>query len=180
MSSVMIDLESISTKPNAVILSLAAVKFDKNDPAVEMDGRVWYFDVDQQVALGRDVDDDTLEWWATQGDEAIASSFSDDDRMLVEDVMDEFHKFCWGSKEYWAQGTIFDITILENLLVQIEKPRPWHFRQIRDTRTLFDLGISYTYDNPVKHDPLSDCIAQALAVQDIFGWLKNNGINKEV
>jgi hypothetical protein len=174
---IMVDLESISTKPNACILSLAAVKFDLLDTKIPMDGKIWYFDVDEQVEkYNRDIDEETMSWWASQGDEAIAASFSDEQRQPCEEIMGEFHQFCWNASEIWSQGTIFDITILENLLTQLNKPRPWNFRQIRDTRTLFDLGIPYTYDNPVKHDPLSDCVAQALAVQQIMNWLKNKSL----
>lgn len=172
----MVDMETISTKPNACILSLAAVKFDKYDENVPMDGKVWYLDIEEQSAMGRDIDEETLAWWASQGDSAIAESFRDDGRQSVAEVMDEFHKFCWNTTEFWAQGTIFDITILENLLAQMNLPRPWHFRQIRDTRTLFALGIPYTYDNPCKHDPLADCIAQALATQQIFKWIGESAV----
>lgn len=175
-NSVMIDIETISTQPNACILSLAAVKFDLLDTTIPMDGKVWYFDMDEQVEkYGRDIDEDTLGWWASQGQDAIDASFSDSERQTCDEIMQEFHQFCWNASQFWAQGTIFDITILENLLKQLGRPTPWNFRQIRDTRTLFDLGIPYTYDNPVKHDPLADCVAQSLAVQDIFKWI-NNGL----
>jgi hypothetical protein len=174
-SCIMVDMETISTKPNACILSLAAVKFDLYDEYIPMDGRVWHFDIDEQTEkYARDVDEDTLGWWASQGEAAIQSSFSDNNRQTCDEIMSEFHKFCWNTSEIWSQGTIFDITILENLLTQMNRPTPWNFRQIRDTRTMFGSGIPYTYDNPCKHDPLADCVAQALAIQQIFKWIKSH------
>jgi hypothetical protein len=171
---IMLDMETASTMPNACILSLAAVKFDPFDSYKEMDGRIWHLEVEEQTEVyKRDIDDETLGWWASQGENAIESTFGNTERQSLEDVMNEFHKFCWNADQFWSQGTIFDITILENLLRQLGKATPWNFRQIRDTRTLFDLGIPYTYDNPCKHDALADCIAQALAVQQIFKWIRD-------
>ena len=173
MSSIMLDIETAATGSNAVILQIAALKFDPSDPSIELDGRLWHLDVEEQTKFGRVVCDDTMEWWASQGEEAIESVFGEHlERVPLEEAMDEFHKFVWGQREYWAQGPVFDFPIIESLLRQLGRPDPWSYQQVRDTRTLFKLGIPYEYDNPVKHNALSDCVAQALAVQQIFEQLK--------
>lgn len=173
MADIMLDIETISTLPNAVILSLAAISFDPFDSSAAIAGRVWNFDIEEQTAMGRHVDDDTLSWWAEQGPEAFDAAFGEHiERTPIATAMESFHKFVWNSKRIWAHGAVFDITILENLLRQLGRPSPWGFRDIRDTRTLFDLGIPYEYNNPCKHDCLSDCVAQALAVQQIYDELK--------
>jgi hypothetical protein len=173
MADIMVDIETVSTLPNAVVLSLAAVSFDPHDPSIEMQGMVWNFDIEEQAAMGRHVDDDTIAWWASQGDEAIELAFGENvERTNILTALDEFHKFVWNSKRIWSQGTVFDIGILENLFRQVNRPSPWGFRQIRDTRTVYDLGIPYEYNNPCRHDPLSDCVAQALAIQEIYEKLR--------
>jgi hypothetical protein len=170
---IMIDLESCATTHDAVILQIAAVKFDPKNPDIEMDGRLWHLDVEEQVKLGRHVCDDTMAWWAEQGEEAIESVFGESiERTPLTQAMDEFHKFVWGHWEYWAQGPVFDFPIIESLLRQIGKPDPWSYQQVRDSRTLFKLGIPYEYYNPIKHNALSDAFAQAIAVQQIFEKLK--------
>lgn len=169
----MIDIETAATSSDAVILQIAAVKFDPKKPEIAMDGKLWHLNIDEQTALGRIVCDDTMAWWASQGEEAIESVFGEDlERVPLETAMDEFHKFIWGNWNYWAQGPVFDFPIIESLLRQLNRPDPWSYQQVRDTRTLFKLGIPYEYDNPIKHNALSDCIAQALAVQQIFEQLK--------
>jgi len=66
MIHAMIDLETLSTNPNAVILTVGGVKFDPTTqmkPYSEMYFRV---DVDSQTNMGRDVMQDTVNWWSKQ------------------------------------------------------------------------------------------------------------------
>jgi hypothetical protein len=66
---------------------------------------------------------------------------------------------------------LFDITILEDLYKQVRKPVPWQYWQIRDTRTLFDLGRDPDMPKNSKHDALQDAIRQSVGVQNIYNKL---------
>ena len=55
----MIDIETLGTMPNSVILSVGAVKFDPFKSDEPFDGRHWKIDVDAQTSKGRFVDDST-------------------------------------------------------------------------------------------------------------------------
>ena len=66
MIHAMIDLETLSTNPNAVILTLGAVKFDPYTVMKPYDDLYFRVDVDSQTEMGRDVMQDTLDWWGKQ------------------------------------------------------------------------------------------------------------------
>jgi exodeoxyribonuclease VIII len=82
--------------------------------------------------------------------------------------MDQFHKFAWGCKAFWSHGATFDLVIIEDVLRQLGKPAPWNFWQLRDTRTIFDLGLDPDMPKGGLHNALEDAIRQAVGVQNIY------------
>ena len=60
MIHAMIDLETLSTNPDAVILTVGGVKFDANTTMAPYDELYFRVDVDAQTARGRHVMQDTL------------------------------------------------------------------------------------------------------------------------
>ena len=65
----MLDLESLGTRPDCAILTLGAIKFDPYNLDKFGDGIYFRIDVDEQLALGREVQEDTLEWWMRQAED---------------------------------------------------------------------------------------------------------------
>jgi len=167
----MVDLETMAVSPNAVILSLGAVHFN---PYGNGYGDKLYFriNIDDQDALGREVDPNTITWWSQQDPIVMEEAFSPDNRISLVDAIDQFHKFAWGCDAFWAHGSIFDIVIIENIYKQLGKPVPWQYWQIRDTRTLFDLGVDPDMPKGGKHDALQDAIRQSVGVQTVYAKLK--------
>jgi hypothetical protein len=163
----MVDLETMDTSPDATILTLGAVHFN---PYGNGYGDKIYFriNIDDQDALGRKVDPGTLDWWAKQDPAIMEEAFSPDDRVPLVEAIDRFHKFAWGCSTFWAHGSLFDIAIIENVYRQLGKPVPWQYWQIRDTRTLFDLGYDPDMPQGSKHNALEDAIRQAAGVQNIY------------
>jgi exodeoxyribonuclease VIII len=163
----MVDMETMAVSPNAVVLSLGAVQFD---PYRDGYGLSIYFriDLDDQDALGREIDPGTLDWWAKQDPTIMEEAFSPDNRISLVDAMDQFHKFAWGCDAFWSHGATFDLVILENIYRQLNKPVPWNYWQLRDTRTLFDLGLDPEMPQGNKHDALQDAIRQSVGVQNIY------------
>ena len=168
MNHVMIDLETLGTKPDSVILSLAALKFDPYSNKEPTDGIYIKLDVDQQVALPRTIDEDTLNWWAKQSDEIREEAMGEQDRVSLKTATKELNKFLVGVDKIWAQGPVFDIVILENLYRQLNIPAPWNYWQIADCRTLFSLEEDPRKKGDLLHNPLYDCVIQAKGVQEIF------------
>jgi hypothetical protein len=63
----------------------------------------------------------------------------------------------------------------QNIYQQLKKPLPWNYWQIRDTRTLFDIGIDPNMPKENKHDALQDAIRQAAGVQNVYAKLNLDG-----
>jgi hypothetical protein len=163
----MVDLETMAVSPNAVILTLGAVHF--NPYGTGYSDKIYFrINIDDQDALNREVDPSTLDWWSKQDPTIMEEAFSSDNRLPLVDAIDQFHKFAWGCSAFWAHGSCFDIVILENIYRQLGKPVPWNYWQIRDTRTLFDLGFDPDMPKGGKHDALEDAIRQAVGVQNMY------------
>ena len=165
----MLDLETLSTRPDATILTFGACKFNPytQDPIDQ--GLYFRINVDEQIALGRHVDDGTVEWWGKQAEDVYEEAFSPNDRISLEQFTQELNRFIVGCDNIWAQGPVFDIVILENLYRQLQLPCPWQFWQIRDSRTLLSsLGDPREKNKAGLHNALEDAVSQAQAVQFVF------------
>jgi hypothetical protein len=167
----MVDLETMAVTPKAVVLTLGAVHFNPYGNGYS-DKLYLRFDLDDQDKLGREIDPNTLDWWAQQDKAVMEEAFSPDDRVPLASAIDQFHKFAWGCDAFWAHGSLFDIAILEDLYRQLERTPPWQYWQIRDTRTMFDLGWDPDMPKAGKHDALQDAIRQSIGVQNIYTKLK--------
>ena len=86
--------------------------------------------------------------------------------------MHQLYKFCWGAKRVWSHGATFDIVICEHIFRKIGKAIPWSFWEVRDTRTLFDIGINPNRPPVLKHHALEDAWNQAVGVQNVFKTLQ--------
>lgn len=175
MSDVMIDLETISTKNNAVILTLGAIKFDVFSENI-FDGLYIKPNIEEQSELGRHIDDETIKWWSGQNNDVKEEAFGDDGRLSVDEFLNQLTKFCWNQHRIWAKGPMFDIEILEGLYQTKQKHIPWNFRQIRDVRTICDLMPELDVKIDDAHNALSDALNQAKIVQHIY---KKLGVKNE-
>lgn len=165
----MLDLETLSTKPDATVLTFGACKFNPYKQEDIDKGIYFRINVDEQITLGRDVDDSTVEWWGKQAEDVREEALGDGDRITLEQFTKELNRFIVGAKNIWAQGPVFDIVILENLYRQLGLPCPWQFWQIRDSRTLLSTHGDPREKNKVGlHNALEDAVSQAQAVQHVF------------
>ena len=163
---IMLDIETLATSPDAVVLTFGAIKFDPFNPSIQMsDGIYFRIDVDEQIDLGRRVDEGTVAWWGTQSAEVREEALGETDRVSLEDFTKALNKFVVGATRIWAQGPVFDIVILENLYRQIGKPAPWQYYSIRDSRTLLKALGDDRKGGALLHNALADAVSQAEAVQ---------------
>lgn len=166
----MLDLETLGTHPDCVILTLGAIKFDPFGNREPGPGIYLRLDINEQLAIGRSTLDSTIEWWAKQDPEVREEALGDSrSRTNIGVMKKELNKFLVGVDHIWAQGPAFDIVILENLYRSQSWPIPWHFWQIRDSRTLFSIhGDPRKLGRDQAHNALADCFYQAQAVQKIY------------
>lgn len=169
MADIMLDLESLGTRPDCAILTLGAIKF--NPYVLDSFGDSLYLriDVDEQLALGREVQEDTLTWWSNQAEDVREEALGEGNRVSLTEMYRQLNRFCVGATNIWCQGPAFDIVILENIYRQQGWPTPWQFWQIRDSRTLFGVhGDPREKNKAGLHNALEDCVSQAQGVQQIF------------
>ena len=172
----MLDLETLGTRPGCVILTLGAVKFDPYSLKEPGPGIYFRVDVDEQTALGREVQEDTMQWWLEQVEDVREEALGEHDRVSLDTMYRDLNRFLVGADNIWAQGPLFDFAILEHLYRQMGWPTPWHYWQIRDSRTLFGVhGDPRVKGKAGLHNALEDCVSQATAVQQIYNRL---GIEK--
>ena len=173
----MLDLETLSTRPEATILTFGACKFSPYNQEPIDKGIYFRVSVDEQITLGRHIDDNTVEWWGRQADDVREEALGESDRITLSEFTAQLNKFLVGCDNIWAQGPVFDIAILENLYAQLSKPTPWQFWQIRDSRTLFQVhGDPRDKERAGAHNALIDCYYQAEGVQAIY---KQIGVKKK-
>ena len=168
-----IDIETLATSPDAVVLTIGGIKFDPlatDDLHSEFYYRV---DADEQIDLGRAVDEDTLIWWGKQDADVQAEALDPEGRMSVNDTLKALNKWLVGVDKIWCQGPVFDITILENLYKTVDLHHNWSFWNIRDSRTLFGL-VSRDPRKDIDfaaHNALADAIVQSLCIQKVYKQL---------
>lgn len=167
---VMIDIETLATTPDAVVMSVGAVKFDPKASRPPTNKTLWRPDIDEQTARDRHVSESTLEWWSRQPTHIQDDAFSEHDRITVKDFMKELNRYCVGADKIWCQGPQFDLLILENFYTQWGHHFGWQFWQVMDCRTLFQLMPT----DPRKaiqqdlHSADADAYFQALGVQQCY------------
>lgn len=185
---VMVDLETLSTKPNATILTFAAMKFDPHNDARSASKEKIFnsqysfyrrIDPESCTNLGGHIDEGTLEWWSKQDDAVKQEAFAEDDRHDIRDVLVDFHHWYKGSEAVWSNGSIFDVMILEYYNSQLSRGNPWKFWEIKDCRTIYGLCDAELPDlKEDAHHALMDCWKQLVGVQNCYRKLykeKQNG-----
>ncbi|BAQ50375.1 3'-5' exonuclease [Methylobacterium aquaticum] len=163
MRDIMIDLETLSTRPDAMIVAIGAVKFGP-----EGLGEEYYAVVDTRYAVGH-IDAMTVAWWMRQSEEArgiFQEGFRDTKHIAA--ALEGLIGFVGDAPDQvrvWGHGASFDLPILESAFRACCRKAPWGHRAIRDTRTLYELaGVKVEMPEGEKHHALADAKAQALAV----------------
>ena len=172
---VMLDIETLGFRPECVVLTIGAIKFDPYNPGMEPhSGFYQRLNVDEQFALGRTADDSTLEWWTQQEASVREEALGEEGRVDLMEFARSLNKYMVGVDNIWAQGPTFDFVIIENLFRMLDVPVNWQFWQIRDSRTLFKvLGEPRKADRAEAHNALADCYYQAIGVQQVLKELKD-------
>lgn len=168
----MLDLETLSTRANAVILECGYAVFETNGEGAQQSGR-WNLRLEEQidsVFMLRDISTGTLQWWLNQSKEAQDGAFRGMPKFTIQEFLAAFrHEIPWHNiQAVWCKGLDFDLPMLEDLHKQYGENVPWHYRMPRDMRTLTWLAGISSADHvkpTLAHSAESDCIAQVKTVQ---------------
>lgn len=168
--SLMIDLETLSTRADGVILSIGAVKFDLERGKIDDSG--FYTVVSFEDQLDRHISESTLTWWMNQGDSA--KRVFNDSKTSFRDALLQFSDFVDDPNiEVWSCGADFDIPMMNHAFMTHNIEIPWKFYNSRCFRTYKKLPGAPGCSSPPKvaHHALHDAISQAQHACDIYAAL---------
>jgi|PlaIllAssembly_1097288.scaffolds.fasta_scaffold00009_32 hypothetical protein len=197
VTHLLVDIETLATDPNAVVLSVACVPFllEVHTYFGELvpTGFFVKFDVQEQIKLyHRTVEDDTVKWWKKRPKEVFDSMV----RPTAEDVslkegLTRLNKFVAGVKDYhfnqsyvWSRGNNFDFPILKSLYDASGIGYPFNEWRARDVRTAIDImagtddgqyQLRFGGDGFIAHNPLHDAAMDAARLNELFYLAMNEG-----
>jgi ketosteroid isomerase-like protein len=173
--NVMHDIESLDTRPTALILSIGAITFNEDNRLAR---RQFYEKISMadSIALGFSVSEDTENWWKKQDAMVRAEAFSG--TKSVREVLELYAEYLTTQMDgqevlLWGNSSDFDNVVIANAYLHMDMPIPWNFRNNRCYRTLKALpGI------PAKpasvgnaHNALVDAVNQANHAELILNYL---------
>lgn len=135
---VMLDLETMGTRPTAAIVAIGAVAFDV--PTATVHSKFYTpVSLESAVAAGCDMDASTVLWWMKQSDAARAA-FSGGGMQLV-GALHAFSDWLSGlappdDVQVWGNGAGFDNVLLASAYRIAGVPRPWKHWNDRCYRTV--------------------------------------------
>lgn len=164
--NLMVDLETLDTEPTAVIVTIAAVKFNFDGDEIE----TFTVNVDPKssVKYGMTISQSTLDWWKKQDKAAIDAWKLNP--VSIEEAIERFNDFL-GDATYtkmWAQGIDLDFPVLRNSLSKLGAPIKWKYWNQCDSRTVFTIA-NFNTKKAARvgqyHNAIDDCRTQ-------ISWLK--------
>lgn len=171
---VMIDLETLGTERDSVILSLGAVKFDRNK-IYEDDGLYLQLKWQDQLDNGGTVTEGTIRFWLGQPAASRDAILSRNNALSPNEAISVLN--AWFLKSIhkpkncgvWAKGPTFDLSLLEDLYSRqgLERP-PWPYWAERCVRTALLMPGVDTIKRPkdmTEHHPFYDAVYQAMQVK---------------
>jgi len=164
-----IDIETLSTKPNALVLSVGICNANGNGDQI-------YLPKNPQINSGRHVMQETINWWRKPERAEYYNKLNDEcykawmDDVMIQHAHKLIHNFFMlhddceiEDREVWMNSPAFDGVILETLFDQFDLDVPWHYRNLRDFRTLKMLALQKNPELVLPetpknlHDALVDC-----------------------
>lgn len=158
----MLDTETLGTRPGAVILSAAFVRFS-DEASVSLN-----LSIPEQEALKMEKDPSTCEWWASQDPRAWAAATESPLPLAIAlPYISQWLQWAAGGQDFliWCHGATFDCPLLQELYRRAGIACPWQFWQVQCTRTLYNLaGVNpKDYAVPPPHVALNDALGQTRA-----------------
>jgi 3' exoribonuclease, RNase T-like len=160
---VMLDIETLGTRVGNVVLSVAFVRFEDHASTT------LNLNIHEQLDLGLVVDPETHEWWGRQRPDTWARATENPYPVIT--ALNHFSDWLAAaavgrSLFIWCHGACFDAPLLQDVYRAAGLPIPWHFRNVRDTRTLYDLaGIDLRDFSDGTGDALCQTRAAELALR---------------
>lgn len=186
------DLETLGKKENAVILSIGVVPFTFESGATFAElldaGLYLKLAVEPQIAKGRKVEKDTVQFWKEQGaaaSEVLEPSDEDVDPLQACRIIEGFLKEVGVDPEktwFWSRGNAFDFGKIEDLYNSYGLPLPFLGFMQRDIRTMVDCFCGTSrgkvkairpQDGFIYHNALHDAASDVAKMIEIYDAVAN-------
>ena len=174
MSHVMVDLETLSTSDNALIVSIGAVRFNPLAPEVFDQFHVG-IDLDSLPgnAYGFDISPATVGWWLASDRAAGRDALSQVDKTDIASALDGFSLWLGPNARVWGNGASFDNVILRNAYEKLGLEAPWPFYRDRCYRTIKNLAPELKAERiGAHHSALDDALTQVSHLQKLVSYLR--------
>jgi hypothetical protein len=162
MRDIMIDIETMGTRPDSAILALGACTFDARSLVI---GERFYLTISLQSCIdaGLKVDGSTVMWWMGQSDDARRDVRTGTQEPLASALCKfsawiEASSIERKSRQVWGNGASFDPVIVESAYRACSIEVPWEFWGVRCFRTLKNLwpNVEPPQRKGVHHNALDD------------------------
>ena len=165
MNDVMLDLETLGTKPDSTIISIGAVQFDL---ATREIGPTFYQIIDITTWPQFNADPATICWWMQQKAEA-RGIFIQAGTKTAYDVLVAFSEWVPNSGvRVWGNGAAFDNVILASAYRLMKLPQPWRWYNDRCYRTIKAQYRDVGYEQiGTAHNAVDDAMSQAVHLVNI-------------
>lgn len=174
---IMVDLETLSSAPDAAIVAIGAVTFnDGSIPADDFIRQTFSVTIDARSAqrMGGRIDGDTVAWWLQQPDAARQALLATPEAAGT--ALDLFHHWVRrqsSAPRIWGNGSSFDNVVLRQAFERAHIDAPWAFRSDRCYRTLKSLRPDIPFEpHGTHHNALDDAFAQARHAERILAAMK--------
>ncbi|QIG74940.1 endodeoxyribonuclease protein [Rhizobium phage RHph_I65] len=168
----MLDLETLSTSPRPVILTIGLVAFNTDGTGLPAPGIEIKLDPQDGIKAGLDVDWSTVYFWLTQSKEAQAGLPRPGLGLSLPMALTVVSNWFRSNEitHVWSNGASADVPWLESSFRICGMKVPWGYSKVLDVRTLkwITNGDVEKREPEVAHNCLSDAQAQALWVQDMM------------
>lgn len=176
---IMIDLETLATHSNAVILTIACIKFKKSekiDRSILANGEKCFYrriTISSCEEIGLEKEQETIDWWKKQSYDARKEVGMTDEVVWtspIKSVLTDLNKWVGNDNNIivWCNGASFDFPILSNAYRKCALTPFWKFWNERDCRTVYALHKKQLkkYTDGEAHHALLDSFHQIRCLQD--------------
>jgi len=174
----MLDLETMGTEMDAVIVQIGACYFERSFGHILGEFLI-NVDMNSCIDWGLSISPSTVWWWKKQSKEA-QDALKTPEPVKLEDAVEAFRAFTQENDSghncfLWCHPN-FDEPILKNAFNACGTNFPFKYYAVRDVRTAVDLSgidISEVVQNGTHHNALDDCKYQARLVSESFKIINN-------
>jgi exodeoxyribonuclease VIII len=176
----MLDLETLGTGPNALIISIGAVKFDPQ--AIAEVEEKFHVGIDLSSlppnAYGFDIEPGTVSWWLSPERAPGRDALSQVPKTDIASALDGFAMWVANDTLMWGNGAAFDNVLLRNAYMKLGLIPPWNCWEDRCYRTLKNLAPSLQVTRVgAHHSAVEDALTQAYHLQQVVKHLNIGDIS---